>query len=530
MISKLILLLFLGLFAISITPAYAQHHSGSLAPPIDFDGLKVALTTILSPEDFTFGDSKSANLSIRFFDSNTNDNISSVTYRVQIFHENSLVANEYFYDDDGNLELEIKPTSGCQDQNLWKCTTYNGEKHAIAGAYYARGDSLPTIKGPVFDKSGQYNIQVSIVGATNPKTMTTKDLLFETVLHLPDKQTFPVKIANAQEFPVHVKSYNDEILDFNYDESLKKISYKIPYNWNEHKHESGISQLVFLEKDFQDFKQGYDIDIFVEGTKIHDDYFNFDVLNPNENIIQINIPHEELTSIKNDNDLINLEIISGEQIDYENLDLMFENGFSARVFWDSKLTTGKEIPLTFSFFDTNNDPAKDLLFAYSISDKSGNEISANIGTSEKYLGILTPYGIYQESVFVPNDGQYLLKIILTGDNSKNFEKFFTSQSNLSFTSQSLKMEEETPIVPSWIKNNAGWWADGVVGDGEFVQSIQFLIKENIIQIPITETQSTASQEIPSWIKNNAGWWSDGLISEGDFVKGIEFLVSQGIIR
>ena len=57
-----------------------------------------------------------------------------------------------------------------------------------------------------------------------------------------------------------------------------------------------------------------------------------------------------------------------------------------------------------------------------------------------------------------------------------------------------------------------------------------VIKENVIDIPITESQSTESQEIPSWIKNNAGWWADGLISERDFVKGIEFLISQGIVR
>jgi len=143
-ISKIILLILVGLVTISVTPAYAQHHSGSLAPPIDFDGLRVALTTILTPEDFIYGDSKSANLSIRFFDSDTNKNIQSVTYRVQIFHEGTLVANEYFFDDDGKLDLEIKPTSVCQDENLWKCTKYYGEKHAIAGAYYARGDSLPT--------------------------------------------------------------------------------------------------------------------------------------------------------------------------------------------------------------------------------------------------------------------------------------------------------------------------------------------------------------------------------------------------
>ena len=39
-----------------------------------------------------------------------------------------------------------------------------------------------------------------------------------------------------------------------------------------------------------------------------------------------------------------------------------------------------------------------------------------------------------------------------------------------------------------------------------------------------------SEPIPGWIKNNADWWAQGLITEDDFVKGIEFLVKQGIIK
>ena len=36
--------------------------------------------------------------------------------------------------------------------------------------------------------------------------------------------------------------------------------------------------------------------------------------------------------------------------------------------------------------------------------------------------------------------------------------------------------------------------------------------------------------IPTWIKNNANWWSEGLISEDEFVKGIEFLVENRILK
>lgn len=51
-------------------------------------------------------------------------------------------------------------------------------------------------------------------------------------------------------------------------------------------------------------------------------------------------------------------------------------------------------------------------------------------------------------------------------------------------------------IPSWIKNNAGWWADGSIDDNSFVQGIQFLIKEGIMKIPKSST--TKSSEPETW--------------------------------
>ena len=87
------------------------------------------------------------------------------------------------------------------------------------------------------------------------------------------------------------------------------------------------------------------------------------------------------------------------------------------------------------------------------------------------------------------------------------------------------------VIPSWIKNNAGWWADGTISDEDFINGIQFLIKEDILRVPVTEQgQATDSGDIPSWIKNNAGWWADGTISDEDFINGIQFLIKEGILR
>ena len=85
-------------------------------------------------------------------------------------------------------------------------------------------------------------------------------------------------------------------------------------------------------------------------------------------------------------------------------------------------------------------------------------------------------------------------------------------------------------VPPWIKNNAGWWADGQIDDTSFVSSIQWLISNNVMIIPPTEQgTSSGGNIIPEWIKNNAGWWADDKISEAEFISAIQFLIKNDII-
>ena len=36
--------------------------------------------------------------------------------------------------------------------------------------------------------------------------------------------------------------------------------------------------------------------------------------------------------------------------------------------------------------------------------------------------------------------------------------------------------------------------------------------------------------IPSWIKNNAGWWADGQIDDSSFVSGLQWLISNGMMK
>ncbi len=100
--------------------------------------------------------------------------------------------------------------------------------------------------------------------------------------------------------------------------------------------------------------------------------------------------------------------------------------------------------------------------------------------------------------------------------------------------------ETTVNIPEWLKKNAGWWSQGQLDDSTFTNSVQYLIQNQIIDIPITanvsvdpddiiETEEEPVTAVPKWIKINAGWWSAGQIDDETFVMGIQYLVENGII-
>jgi len=124
-----------------------------------------------------------------------------------------------------------------------------------------------------------------------------------------------------------------------------------------------------------------------------------------------------------------------------------------------------------------------------------------------------------------SDGKFIVK-----------SQYGNSKSTVNTSSFLIVSGITSPIEPSneipvWIKNNAGWWADGSIDDDSFVQGIQFLVQEGFMKIPITQQgDSAGSNEIPVWIKNNAGWWADGSIDDDSFVQGIQFLVQEGFMK
>ena len=113
-------------------------------------------------------------------------------------------------------------------------------------------------------------------------------------------------------------------------------------------------------------------------------------------------------------------------------------------------------------------------------------------------------------------------------------QFLFSPSGQSQVDLTIKEEPGTAHYVIWIYGLA---PEGVVPSTptDYLQlNIPILAPEgdisDIISTPTTVPDVKPTAEIPSWIKNNAAWWADGSIDDTSFVQGIQYLIKEGIMK
>jgi len=104
-----------------------------------------------------------------------------------------------------------------------------------------------------------------------------------------------------------------------------------------------------------------------------------------------------------------------------------------------------------------------------------------------------------------------------------------SSGNTNTNSFNVIIEYTGSSIPAWVKNVAGFWHDGSINDASFLEGISYLIQNNIIIVPTTESGSGGGA-VPDWVKNTAGWWANDEIDNDTFVNAITYLIQQGLIQ
>ena len=540
--------------------AFAHGLGGDQAEPLSFGDMEVTVRTDLTPYDITLGDVDEINMKIRFFDTLTDNTLEQVTYRVEVWKNKDLLARNLFYDDDGRLDVEIRPQYDCTKPDLWDCTIYGGSEHVTSpGALYVFGtpcndDNLdvcarPTITGPVFSQGGLYNIRVDIEGATSPKTLLTELLSYNTFVSIAHEQDFLIQTANA-EVPVVVKTYYDDVENFSFDTADNSISFDMPFDWDPSYIDlvEIVHEEVKVPKSFAPFAEGKQFTGYVNGIKVDqrallsDPYESEDTntihfLLTNPELEKIN---DALGSSNHANKVMNLKLVPSNEI--EKISTKFYlvdlNDFEriptdVTVSYDGTFGADQEIPFEFSFFNEEGKLIRDIRYAYIAYDESGAELSRSGQDDIATPGIVASEGSDVQRIYIPSQGQVRIDVIVHGvglDYAQEYAGIGTAFLEVSAGAPPLTAPEPAS-VPAWIKTNAGWWADGALDDATFISGIQHLIANDILVIPDTDaTQSGSnSNEIPAWIKTNAGWWADGALDDATFISGIQFLIKEGIL-
>jgi hypothetical protein len=558
----------MSLIPVLLPNAFGHGLGGDQAEPLSFDNMEVTVRTQLSPSDITVGDLDSANMQIRFFDTLTDENLDKVTYRVELWQSGELLARNLFYDDDGRLDVKIVPKSGCDEINLKDCTTYGGSEHVSApGALYVHGAACtdenldicgrPSITGPLFVKGGLYKITIDIEAASSPRTVLAERLSYDTFVSVAQEQDFFIPFANA-EVPVVVKTYYDEVDNFNFDKSDNSISFDMPFDWSPDyvNQVQVVHEEVRVPKTFAPYAEGKQFKGYVNGVEIDqrallNDPYSYDDTNivhfliTKNDLIRIN---ESLGSNNHDNKKMDLKLVPQSEVTKSSTEFYLvdletkkvQTPTTVNISWDGNYGAGDDVPFEITFFDENRGLIKDIKYSISLIDNESNqELASFSGNDPTELGIRATEGIDVQKINIPSQGQYRFDVIVYGtgfDYDPTFSGIGSTLIEIGPSTGKTTPAPPTPTqppagIPEWIKGNAAWWAEGQIDDDSFVQGIQFLIKEDILKIPpTTQGSGTGANEIPEWIKNNAGWWAEGAIDDDSFIQGLQFLIKEGIMR
>ena len=143
----------------------------------------------------------------------------------------------------------------------------------------------------------------------------------------------------------------------------------------------------------------------------------------------------------------------------------------------SEVTVGKQIQIV---ADIMNGLDKEQSFVYILLVQEENSMGDDVAMkwTEGSLGYLEE--VYPALSWTPNaPGSYFVTLAVYP--SMGNTSALAPQQNIDIY-VFPKTSEPVTAIPEWIKNNAGWWAEGQIDDNTFVSGIQHLVKIGIIKV------------------------------------------------
>jgi len=494
----------------SISESYGHGLGYEIMPP-EMLGSKLVSLEISSD---TWPDEYTKEISFALFETDTGVAVKNVTYFVMLTKQNEVLLDMTGQRDDGTFMLKLHTTESDQ-------ITVEEAGSDLFGSLFD-GGKVVNVNGNAFGSGGLYDFKVIITTGDEYSNVLSPPLNYDVGISFLDKTSHSINDINFGQQKLNVITYYELINDdFTYDQNKKMISYSMPFDWSEKNilMTSVMHQEIIIPKTFGDLMVK-SLSATVNGFQVSENVLTIDDFSAQNRVAHL---------VLNQNDILEISKKAGgltNKMDFsvmpsaDNLPLttMTENAqFKINLSWEPQsIKSGSTITFYYEILDAFY-VDRQVSVSYDLSIfHDGKEIgqvssvSADMGFSVIEFDIPDNVSGVMTLQFENLNGSDLANAILP---------VVVNRINIDETS-----------IPAWIKNNAGWWATNQIDDSSFLQGIQYLIQEEIMVIPPTETfESMGSQAVPAWIKNNAGWWATDQIDDSAFLQGIQYLVQKGII-
>ena len=502
---------FLALALVCNIPSSFGHGLGTeTMPPVMIDGteatLEVASTTSL--------DTGIRQITISLFKTESGGMINDVSFEVELIKNETILFKNNFERDDGILIMNLVPSEDSEVQ------IFNQETFA---SFFGLASDQFNLQGKVFEDGGLYKFNVKILTINSYDNVLSEPVKYDLGISIPETTYYEINDRNFGAQELSVITYFDQISEFSYDQETRQIEFSFPFQWDQKTigQTSVIHEEVQIPKSFGDLLVSK-FDVTLNEIDLPESAINIDDFTGGKRIVHVVVSQNELQ-----------EIFSSNQFNADNIVLKFqpsenstplsgvtENGqFKINLWWENEMRSNSDAKLGYDILDT-------FLMDSPISVPYELKLFYNEKELLKKTGISTGSKTQSDGFefFIPSDVSGILVAKF-----ENLDGNKLAHLEFPILVDRITTAENQYFIPNWVKNNAGWWADGQIPDSAFVQGIQFLIKEGIIVVPATENETQDGSNIPEWIKTNAGWWADGQIDDRTFANGIEFLINVGII-
>ncbi|MGI0073276.1 MAG: peptidase, partial [Nitrosotalea sp.] len=236
--------------------AFGDGFSQENLPPASVGNRQVQLFIKLLPPIIYSNANQQPTLLFRWFDANTNQSITHVSFFLTITKHSQLLFRELLHTHTGILNIDVIPTAGPN----W---LVQADKEPILGGWVPDNDDDPiNIQAPILGEGGLYhfNMQMFSIDYDNNIFDTTDNPQsipnFDAWLSVGDISNHNV-VYNSNTYNTTVISYYDKINDdFNFDPSKLQVSYSMPFDWNLTRISTQpifVHEEIHIPKAFKDF-------------------------------------------------------------------------------------------------------------------------------------------------------------------------------------------------------------------------------------------------------------------------------------